>query len=113
MIKRKNTSIDGKLTSHQQATGRITNHDVRINGQITKEQGKIIGSLCQQEQQLNGSLTSKKTGMEGRVRETSIINYNNLYNKPTIEGVVLEGDKTFEDLNLLPLSNADLAKILD
>ena len=34
-------------------------------------------------------------------------------NKPTIEGVVLEGDKTFEDLNLVPLSNADLARILD
>lgn len=39
-------------------------------------------------------------------------NYNDLYNKPKIEGVVLEGDKTFEDLTLKSLSNMEIEAIL-
>lgn len=113
MIVRKNTSINGKLTPKQQITGRITNQNAQINGQITEGQSKIVGSLCQQTQRINGNLNSQDIKIKGSVKQTSIINYNNLYNKPAIEGVVLEGNKTFEELNLVPLSNADLAQILD
>lgn len=34
--------------------------------------------------------------------------YNALYNKPQIEGVMLEGDKSYEELNLQRISNADI-----
>ena len=80
---------------------------------IRKKGTSINGKITPQHQEVVGRITNQEAQMNGRVRETSIINYNNLYNKPTIEGVVLEGDKTFEDLNLVPLSNADLARILD
>ena len=38
--------------------------------------------------------------------------YNNLYNKPKIEGVTLVGDKTYEELNLQRLTNSELEEIL-
>ena len=39
-------------------------------------------------------------------------NYNDLYNKPKIEGVVLEGDQTYEDLNLRGLTNLEIEELL-
>ena len=39
----------------------------------------------------------------------SIQDYNNLFNKPQIEGNTLEGDKTFDDLGMTPLSAQELA----
>lgn len=38
--------------------------------------------------------------------------YTNLINKPQIEGVILEGDKTFEELNANPLSNIEIESIV-
>ena len=38
--------------------------------------------------------------------------YNNLINKPQIEGVTLSGDKSYEDLNLESLSNLELESLL-
>lgn len=38
--------------------------------------------------------------------------YNLLYNKPRIEGVELIGDKSFEELNLQSLTNAELENML-
>lgn len=35
--------------------------------------------------------------------------YNNLFNKPQIEGNTLEGDKTFDDLGMKPLTAQELA----
>ena len=39
-------------------------------------------------------------------------NYNLLYNKPQIEGVTLEGNKTFEELTLISLTNAEIEQLL-
>lgn len=39
-------------------------------------------------------------------------NYNNLYNKPRIEGVELEGNKRFEDLGLTGISEQDIDDII-
>lgn len=36
----------------------------------------------------------------------STTNYNNLANKPSINGIVLTGDKTSDDLNILPIITA-------
>lgn len=40
-------------------------------------------------------------------------NYNDLNNKPKIEGVELIGDKTFEELNLSSLTNTEIEDLLD
>ena len=38
--------------------------------------------------------------------------YNDLYNKPQIEGVILQGNKTYEELNMNRLTNIELEAIL-
>ena len=40
-------------------------------------------------------------------------NYNDLINKPQIEGVELSGDKTFPNLNLKVLTNSEIQDIFD
>lgn len=40
-------------------------------------------------------------------------NYNELYNKPSINEVVLEGNKTFEDLGDHLLTNIEIKRIYD
>lgn len=49
-------------------------------------------------------------GVEGGIVHSS--DYNRLSNKPKIEGITLEGDKTFEDLNLQVLTNKELEDML-
>lgn len=39
--------------------------------------------------------------------------YNSLRNKPRIEGVMLEGDKTYEELNMHRLTNIEIENILN
>lgn len=38
--------------------------------------------------------------------------YNDLLNKPRIEGVELEGDKSFDDLNLNKIPNSEIEELL-
>lgn len=40
-------------------------------------------------------------------------NYNDLTNKPQIEGVTLQGDKMFPELNLDALTNTEIQSIFD
>lgn len=74
---------------------------------------------------INGTLTSMRSingtiGSQGRVGgslnratvEYRTTDYNDLDNRPSIEGVVLEGDKTFEELNLQCLTNQELEAML-
>ena len=48
----------------------------------------------------------------GSTTVVSVNDYNDLCNKPSIEGVTLEGDKTFEELNLQSLTNQELEAML-
>lgn len=48
----------------------------------------------------------------GSTTVVSVNDYNDLRNKPSIEGVELEGDKTFEELNLQSLTNQELEAML-
>ena len=48
----------------------------------------------------------------GSTTVVSVNDYNDLRNKPSIEGVTLEGDKTFEELNLQSLTNTELENML-
>lgn len=43
----------------------------------------------------------------------SIASYLELLDKPSIEGVMLQGNQTFEQLNLSRLSNADIEEMLE
>ena len=42
----------------------------------------------------------------------NVNDYMALRNKPSIEGVLLEGDKSFEELNLQSLTNTELENML-
>lgn len=44
-------------------------------------------------------------------RHRNIIDYEDLVNKPSIESTTLVGDKTFEQLNLLPVTNDEIDNI--
>lgn len=39
--------------------------------------------------------------------------YNDLINKPSINGVELVGDKTTQDLDILPLTNAEIDEFMN
>lgn len=39
--------------------------------------------------------------------------YNDLINKPSINGVELVGDKTTEELDILPLTNAEIDEFMN
>lgn len=41
------------------------------------------------------------------------LNYNALTNKPSINDVVLMGNKTFEDLGDMPLTNLEIKEMFD
>lgn len=40
-------------------------------------------------------------------------NYNNLDNRPSVNNIVLEGNKTFEDLGRLDIKNSRIKEIID
>ena len=48
----------------------------------------------------------------GSTTVVSVNDYNDLRNKPSIEGVELVGDKSFEELNLQRLTNTELENML-
>ena len=51
-------------------------------------------------------------GDKGDPGRDGVTDYTLLTNRPQIEGVTLDGDKTFEDLNLAGLSNLDIENML-
>lgn len=49
----------------------------------------------------------------GSVQKVSTSDYNDLFNKPSINEVELKGNKTFEDLGDKTLSNLEIKAIFD
>lgn len=76
----------------------------------------ITGSLTNSTDTLQGVLSNRSNSLTGSISNKGIVggtkNYEELYNKPSIETVVLIGDKSFEDLGLIPLDADDLLEIL-
>ncbi|MBR6337527.1 MAG: hypothetical protein IKR76_07315 [Ruminococcus sp.] len=70
-----------------------------ISGQVSVK-GRISGALTPR---------GNVSGSVGRAEKVYENDYNNLKNKPQIEGVPLENDKTFEELGLTPISAEELA----
>lgn len=59
--------------------------------------------------ELTASISAKQ-GLSGTLNNT-MNDYDLLKNKPSIESVVLEGDKTFVELGITKLSNSDIETI--
>lgn len=58
------------------------------------------------------SSTEKTIGMSIGAGYLGVSSYEDLKDKPRIEGVELIGDKTFEELNLQSLTNTELEAML-
>lgn len=62
---------------------------------------------------LDLSMTSDPTLTLGLERSTGTNNYESLVNKPSINSVELIGDKSFEDLGDVPLTNTEIQAIFN
>lgn len=74
-----------------------------VSGELTNEQS-VSGSL-----QKTGEVEGELSLATERIVSTD---YNDLKNKPSIEGVTLQDDKTFKQLGLDTLSVQEIEKIL-
>ena len=66
-------------------------------------------------QSMTGSFSPKRKSLKGSIEKTVHVvtnDYNDLINKPMIEGNILENDKTYEELGLNRITNSDLESIL-
>lgn len=75
--------------------------------------GTLEGSLSSG-QKLTGILSGENEISGGKL-STDITrhSYNDLVDKPSINAVTLEGDKSFEELGLAGLTNQEIDKIID
>lgn len=80
-------------------------------------------STKEQIRHLRDQLEIELNGMEERMGSTTVIvnpgggggsvsSYLQLSDKPQIEGVTLQGNKTYEELNLERLTNSDIEELL-
>ena len=102
----------------------MKNHSATIIGNITDPVSSnvtahAISTLIEKEPELEDELLAfsrdKKYALSIEDLKDlieSTPDYENLINKPSIEGVTLTGDKSFEDLNLESLSNVELETLL-
>lgn len=59
------------------------------------------------------SESSQMDAKFGEVQKVSTSNYEDLYNKPSINGVQLIRDKSFEDLGVDSMSNMEIKQIFN
>lgn len=78
---------------------------------IFSEDENIIADLSESGK-LEGTLSDSEGTMEGGLTPPTVVDYGALTNKPKIEGVTLQGNKTFEDLSLNSLSNLEIEQML-
>ena len=77
-------------------------------------EGKIIGTLTPLDNRIVGTASSNEGNISGEISIPKIVmenNYNLLENKPQIEGIELVGNKTFEELTLVSITNAELENL--
>ena len=63
-------------------------------------------------QELSGNLSAEPTLSGGLSNDIAHKSYNDLTDKPSINEVILQGDKSFEDLGLGTLSDQDIDDII-
>lgn len=81
---------------------------------LTADETIINGLKLEEEKQLKLD-SSESELLKLSLDESSMVvkDYNKLINKPSINEVELKGDKSFEELGLLPMSNADIDNLFD
>ena len=89
-----------------------------MNGKPIKVDGTITGKVTKQEETIKGSLSSLGEAIKGTVRVPPYRpfvtdDYDILQNKPRYNGVVWEGNKTFEDVGDYNLTNQQIKAIFD
>lgn len=83
-----------------------------------------INGIVHKEDTVSGKITDNG-GMQGELEKEGVLvgevglpkcmcsnDYDDLVNKPSIEGVELMGDKSFEELNLQKITNTELENML-
>lgn len=80
-----------------------------------KERIEIPIQVSMQEDQFNANMKSSDdmNADFGSTTKIETSDYNKLSNKPRINEVELEGNKTFEDLGDTPLTNKEIKQIFD
>lgn len=63
-------------------------------------------------QELSGNLSAEPTLHGGLSNDIAHRSYNDLIDKPSINEVILQGDKSFEELGLGTLSDQDIDNII-
>lgn len=69
-----------------------------------------IGLLVMEDQ--DGDIWTYEAKQSAIENESGSLDYTDLANKPKIEGVTLEGDQSFSQLNLSKLTNSELENML-
>lgn len=102
--------LNGKVTTINELSG-IIDTQTTIRGGIALG-GTIIGSAIA-ERGLKGEKGDKgDKGDQGERGEAGTKDYSELENRPQIEGVTLDGNKSFADLSLEYLTNLEIEAML-
>lgn len=96
--------------------GSITNQGA-LQGQITNANGYLTGYISNASS-LGGNVVGMRglkgeKGDKGDKGDAGTTDYLDLENKPQIEGVTLEGDLSFGELNLVSLTNEEIEELLE
>ena len=95
------------ITTTELQDGDNTNPIIIDNEYVTAKSGDwVIRYDTNEEFMFNGSVWQK-------IGESSDTDYKTLLNKPSINGVVLEDNKTFEELGREDIKNARIKQIID
>lgn len=86
--------------------GNISSIQSNGSGDISSNSSKINGNLTHSDNRINGNITF------GLGVGSKVVDYDVLINKPQIESVELEGNKTFEELGLTGIDVIDILDIL-
>lgn len=100
--------IEGNSAFKLDTKGAYMEDDITISTDIEPELGeKTITE--------NGTYHASEDNLDGYGEvnvNVSASNYNELYNKPQIESVTLEGDKSFADLGLNEITPQDIDDLI-
>ena len=93
--------------------GSITNWG-EVQGQVNNANGLLTGVISSAEL-MGGQVVGMRglKGEKGDKGDAGTTLYSELADKPQIEGVTLEGDKSFAELNLESLTNQEIEDLLN
>lgn len=92
----------------------IIGYDRNPNASVDQKVQSLMESVQMALNEVSGGTTTiihQSSGGGGGGGGTT--NYNDLYNKPQIEGVPLTGNKLFPDLNLNVLTNTEIHDLIE